>query len=127
WFGATETIVASTPPKKTWTGDWKPEPMIVTRVLPSFTPEDGRTAVMTGVDGRAVPKAKQFGSESTVGFAVPLFKVTRISTGVEGELASGNPGVSTLITSFVTLTTVASRGTPSTMKRTRVSDASPPV
>ncbi len=56
-----------------------------------------------------------------------LLRVTRISTGVVGEVTSGNPGVSTEIVSLVTLTTVASRATPLTMNDTRVVLASVPV
>src|SRR5512143_170591 len=101
--------------------------MIVTRVFPSFTPDAGRTAVIVGVVGRVVPNAKQFGRERTVGVAVLLFKVMRISTGVEGEVTSGKPGVRTLMTSLETLVTVASRVTPPTVKATRVLAASLPV
>ncbi len=48
----TDSTCASTPskleglapkPKKTWTGDWKPWPMIDTRLPPSLVPEAGET------------------------------------------------------------------------------------
>ena len=57
WVGVTETTVASTPlkllalapvPKKTWTGDTKPVPVMVTRVPPSLVPEAGVTAKTDG-------------------------------------------------------------------------------
>src|SRR5687767_14173472 len=127
WLKATETIVASTSPKKTWRGAWKPAPRIVTRVFPSFVPDAGRTAVIVGVVDVVVPKAKQFGRVRIVGVAVLLARVTRISTGVVGDVTSGNPGVRTSIESPSTETTVASRTTPLTMKATRVVAASPPV
>src|SRR5512145_2030180 len=129
WLNDTETIVASTSPKKTWTPPWasKPAPMIVTRVLPSFAPEAGSTAVIVGVVLVVVPNAKQLGSDRTTGSAVFDRSVTRISTGVVGDVASGNPGVRTLMTSLVTLVTVASREMPLTVKSTRVLAASFPA
>ena len=56
-----------------------------------------------------------------------LFKVTRISTGVVGDVTSGKPGVRSEMVVFVTPVTVASRATPLTMKVTRVVEASLPV
>ena len=67
WLNETERTCASTGPKKTWTGDANPEPMIVTRVLPSLDPEEGRIAVIVGVAAPAVPNAKQLGSDSVTG------------------------------------------------------------
>src|SRR4051812_36054399 len=55
--GVTETTVASTPlkllalvpmPNSTCTGDWKPVPVMVTRVPPSLVPEAGLTAKIAG-------------------------------------------------------------------------------
>jgi hypothetical protein len=63
----------------------------------------------------------------TVGVAVLLLRVTRISTGVVGDVTSGKPGVRSEIVDAVTLVTVASRATPLTMKLTRVVAASLPV
>src|SRR5215472_12274305 len=69
WLKDTDTTVASTAPKKTWTPPCvsKPDPMTVTRVLPSFVPEDGRSAVTFGVPFCAVPYTKQVGSDSVTG------------------------------------------------------------
>src|SRR5207245_3913227 len=93
WLKETDSTWASTSPKKTWRGEEKPEPMIVTRVLPSLDPEEGRTAVIVGVLEGEVPKAKQLGSESVTGWLDFVPKVSVIDTGTEEDTASGNAGV----------------------------------
>ena len=57
WLKETETTVASSAPKKTWTPPptEKPEPTIVTRVPPSPVPEDGRSDAICGVPASWVP------------------------------------------------------------------------
>src|SRR5215471_1745998 len=55
WLNETLTTLASTEPKKTWSGAVKPDPKIETRVLPSLEPLEGTTAVMVGVAEDAVP------------------------------------------------------------------------
>ena len=70
--------------------------MIVTCVLPSFEPEDGSTAVIVGVPGVAVPKAKQFGTDSVTGDADFVPNVSVMLTGTDGDVASGKAGVMTV-------------------------------
>jgi hypothetical protein len=94
--------------------------MIVTRVLPSLTPEDGKTAVIVGTEERVVPKVKQFRSDKVTGIPVLVPRVTWISTGTDGEVSSGNPGVCSVIVEAVTLVTRASRVMPPATKTTRV-------
>src|SRR5258706_7038184 len=96
WLNETESTCASTGPKKTWSGATKPEPMIVTRVFPSFVPADGSTAVIVGVLGVAVPKAKQFGRDTTTG-AVDLVPNVRVmEAGTDWGEASGKDGVTSV-------------------------------
>jgi hypothetical protein len=94
--------------------------MIVTRVFPSFVPEEGSTAVIVGVLAPAVPNAKQFGSERVV---VP--NVSVMLTGTEEEVASGNAGVTSVTEVAVTAVTRASRVTPAAVKVARVVDGVP--
>jgi hypothetical protein len=100
--------------------------MIVTRVFPSFTPDAGSTAVTTGVALVVrVPKAKQFGSESVTGAPVLVPRMTRISTGTDGAVSSGNPGVCIVIVEAVKEVTRASRVIPPAVNSTRVVLAEP--
>src|SRR5262249_46714327 len=55
WLKETLTTVASTGPKKTWSGAENPDPKIETRVLPSLEPAEGTTAVILGVREDAQP------------------------------------------------------------------------
>jgi hypothetical protein len=99
--------------------------MIVTRVFPSFEPEDGRTAVIVGVLDVAVPKAKQFGRDSVTGAVDFVPKVRVIATGTDGEEASGKAGVTRVTDVAVTAVTSASRVTPAAVKVARVVVGSP--
>jgi len=92
WVGLTDsTCASSVPPKKTWTGAEKPLPVIVTRVPPTFVPEEGRIAEMIGFE--SLVNVKQAG-DTRVWPAMS----TSISTGVAGSPASsGNAGVDAVI------------------------------
>jgi hypothetical protein len=99
--------------------------MIVTRVFPSFKPDDGRIAVIVGVEGVAVPKAKQFGRDTVTGVADLVPKVRVMVTGTDGEVASGNAGVTSVTVVDVTPVTSASRVIPAAVKVARVVVESP--
>jgi hypothetical protein len=94
--------------------------MIVTRVFPSFEPDDGSTAVILGLLAAVVPNAKQFGNETETGVAVFVPKVSVMLTGTEGDAASGKAGVMTVTEVAVTAVTRASRDTPAAVNVTRV-------
>jgi hypothetical protein len=94
--------------------------MIVTRVFPSFEPEDGSTAVILGLLPAVVPKTKQFGRDTVTGVAVLVPNVRVIATGTDGEVASGKAGVTRVTDVAVTAVTRASRVTPAAVKAARV-------
>src|SRR5262249_36272165 len=119
WLKEMETTVHSTGAavpapglRKTCSGAENPEPMMDTRVFPSFEPDEGMTAVMLGVPVPTLPNAKQLGTERVIG---ELFakKVSVIATGVELDVASGKAGVITVTEDEVTAVTGASRVIPS--------------
>jgi hypothetical protein len=99
--------------------------MIVTRVFPSFEPDDGSTAVIVGVPDPAVPKTKQFGRNSVTGEAEVVPKVSVMVTGTEEDVASGKAGVTTVTEVAETAVTSAARDTPPTLNVARVVVVSP--
>jgi hypothetical protein len=99
--------------------------MIVTRVFPSFEPEDGSTAVIVGVLAIEVPKAKQFGRDTVTGVLDLVPKVRVMATGTDGEVASGKDGVMSVTDVAVTPVTRASRVIPTAVKVARVVVGSP--
>jgi hypothetical protein len=99
--------------------------MIVTRVFPSFEPEDGSTAVIDGVLGVEVPKAKQFGRDTMTGVVDLVPNVSVMATGTDGDEASGKAGVTSVTVVAVTLVTRASRVIPAAVKVARVVVGSP--
>jgi hypothetical protein len=99
--------------------------MIVTRVFPSFEPDDGSTAVIEGLLAAVVPNTKQFGRDSVTGAAVLVPNVMVMATGTEGELASGKAGVTRVTAVVVTAVTSASRVIPAAVNVARVVVGSP--
>jgi len=99
--------------------------MIVTRVFPSFEPDDGSTAVIEGLPAAVVPKAKQFGTDSVTGTADFVPNVRVMLTGTEGDVASGNAGVMRVTAVALTEVTSASRVIPAAVKVARVVVLSP--
>src|SRR5262249_34383647 len=125
WLNETERTWASTGPKKTWTGETKPDPMIVTRVFPSFDPEEGSAAVIEGLLAAVVPKAKQFGSEIETGGAVFVPKVRGMRRGAGGEVAWGRGGVRRVMEGAVRAVPSASGVPPAGVNVTRVVETLP--
>ncbi len=122
WLKVTETISAWTPPKKTWTGDEKPEPRIVARVPPSFVPELGRIAETTGCRLTAV-NVKQ--PAEVIVVAPPTLTMTSATLGFVGSRPV-NAGVVTLIVVSVTLVTMPGSVVEPMRKRTWTAPVSVP-
>src|SRR5262249_25081364 len=127
WLYETETTVASAAPKKTCTPPAveKPDPMTVTRVLPSLVPEAGSTAVTVGVPEPAVQYTKQDGSESCTGVGACVPRKSVMAACAEGAPTSVKPGVRSVICVDVTDWITASLEMPLTVKTARVVDGEP--
>jgi hypothetical protein len=81
--------------------------------------------VIIGVPAVAVPKAKQFGTESVTGAADFVPKVRVMLTGTDGDIASGKAGVTTVTAVVLTEVTSASRVIPAAVNVALVVVASP--